>query len=563
MRKLIVILGIPIDDLTMPEALDRLDEFIRTGRETGKSHQVATVNADFVVKALDDPELRGILQESDMATADGMPLVWGARLLGVDLQGRVTGADMVPALAARAAEKGYRVYLLGAAPGVAARAAEILKARHPALQIVGIVSPPYGSIFEMDPAIAAGVEAAHPDILLVAFGNPKQEKWISMYSRSLHVPVMIGIGGTLDFIAGVTRRAPEWMQRSGLEWVFRLVQEPKRLWRRYVVDMGGFGLFFVRQWWAMRRAGQKSGGPAAVLPLTEPVTVDGAAILPLRGRLDRGNQAAFVRQADEALAATRYLVIDMTHTEFVDSSGFGALVSLTKRAREAGGEMWLTAMPEPIARVMTLLRLDRFFEVRPDTVTLLAERAAGGRTAGGRAVGGRTTAEGASAEGASAEGVAGQGVASERRNTGASPAPAGPGETVVPAASTPTAPTPPSVVADAPVAAGAAGTARSDVSVIAMPRRLDASTADAMEEACRAAIVPGVRLVLDFSQTTFLASAGMAAMIRLKRDVRAAAGELQLAGCSADILRTLQLTRLDAVLSIAPDVDAAVRDGVR
>ena len=217
MRKLLIILGIPIDDLTMPEALERLDDFIRIGRATGRSHQVATVNADFVVKALDDPELRGILQEADMATADGMPLVWGARLLGVDLAGRVTGADMVPALAERASEKGYRMYLLGAAPGVAARAAEILQARHPALQIVGVASPPYGSILEMDPAIVNGVRTARPDILLVAFGNPKQEKWISMHSRTLSVPVMIGVGGTLDFIAGVTRRAPgvDAAQRPG------------------------------------------------------------------------------------------------------------------------------------------------------------------------------------------------------------------------------------------------------------------------------------------------------------------------------------------------------------
>src|SRR5690606_294400 len=127
MRRLLVVLGVPIDNLTMEEALDRLEMFVERGRRTGKSHQVAMVNADFVVRSLQNRELRLLLQEADMVTADGMPLVWGARLLGVQLAGRVTGADLVPALAGRAAARGYSLFLLGAAPGVAARAAKVLQ----------------------------------------------------------------------------------------------------------------------------------------------------------------------------------------------------------------------------------------------------------------------------------------------------------------------------------------------------------------------------------------------------------------------------------------------------
>jgi N-acetylglucosaminyldiphosphoundecaprenol N-acetyl-beta-D-mannosaminyltransferase len=528
MRKLLVILGVPIDDLTMPEALDRLDDFIRIGRATGKSHQVATVNADFVVKALDDPELRGILQEVDMATADGMPLVWGARLLGVHLAGRVTGSDMVPALAERASQKGYRLYLLGAAPGVAARAAEILQARHPALQIVGVVSPPYGSILEMDPAIAERVRAAQPDILLVAFGNPKQEKWISMHSRTLHVPVMIGVGGTFDFIAGITQRAPVWMQRSGLEWLFRLIQEPKRLWKRYVVDMIGFGGFFVRQWWALRGRGRHGRrAPSTALPTAQALIVAGAAILPLRGRLDRVNQAEFVRQAEEALQLTPYIILDMTRAEFLDSTALGTLVSLTKRAREAGGELWLAAVPEQVLKVVAMIRLDRFFEIRADVAAVLAEyQRKAGRPAGAppaavvdAVVVATTTAAPISAPDAKAGGVA--------------PSPSW-------------TPRPP------PAADAAVKTV-----VLAMPRRLDASTAPAMQEEALAALAPHTRVILDFAQTTFLASAGMAAMILLNRRAQAAGGELRMAGCAGDVLRTLKLTRLDAALALFADVDAA------
>jgi N-acetylglucosaminyldiphosphoundecaprenol N-acetyl-beta-D-mannosaminyltransferase len=156
MRKLVIVLGVPIDDLTMDEAIDRIDHFVVEGRATGKSAQVATVNADFVVKSLADPELRQLLREADMCTADGMPLVWGARLLGVPLSGRVTGADMVPRLARRAAERGYSIYLLGAAPGIAERAARVMCGDNPGLTIAGIDVPPFGPILDMDPAVGGG-----------------------------------------------------------------------------------------------------------------------------------------------------------------------------------------------------------------------------------------------------------------------------------------------------------------------------------------------------------------------------------------------------------------------
>ncbi len=229
LRNLVMVLGTPIDDLNMTEALDRIDWFVRHGRVTGRTHRIATVNADFVVNAIKDPELRFLLQESDMATADGMPLVWGARSLGVPLEGRVTGSDLVPAIAERASRKGYSIYLLGAEPGIAVRAAEILKERHPELIIAGINSPPFGPVLDMDPSIIEDIQRAKPDILLVAFGNPKQEKWIGMSYKKLQVPVMMGVGATLDFIAGHRQRAPKWLQRLGLEWSYRLIKEPARL----------------------------------------------------------------------------------------------------------------------------------------------------------------------------------------------------------------------------------------------------------------------------------------------------------------------------------------------
>ena len=481
MRKLLVILGIPIDDLTMPEALDRISEFIETGRSTGKVHQVATINADFIVKARHDPELRYLLQESDMATADGMPLVWGARLLGVPLEGRVTGADMVPALAGHAAKRGYTMYFLGAAPGVAARAAEILTERHPDLKIVGTVSPPYAPIMEMDRDILAEIKAIKPDILLVAFGNPKQEKWIGMYGRELGVPVMIGVGGTFDFIAGKTKRAPEWMQRTGLEWLYRLLQEPRRLWRRYVVDMFGFSTFFIRQWWLMRRGDV----PAPLLPTEDAVIMDNTAILKIKGRLDLTNAAEFQQKAHEAMAITPDVMVNLNEAIFLDSTAIGTLVALTKQARDAGGELWLVGVPDNIQQTFSLMRLDRFFVIRDDVDSGFAAQA-------------------------------------DRRTDLA--------ERMEPAG---------------------------QWTVVKVPHRLDATTVDEFVDTHLATLKHNAHMVLDFSETAFLASAGLAAMAQLNRVAQADGGEVRVASCSPDVQRVIELVRFDKVMPVFADVATA------
>lgn len=367
MRKLLIILGVPIDDLDMSQALMRLEQFIALGRSTGKSHQVATINADFVVNSLNDSELRRILQESDMATADGMPLVLGARLLGVPLADRVTGADLVPALAERAAQKGYSIFLLGARPGVGIRAAEILQERYPGLTIAGVIAPPNVPIQAMDRSILDQIKAAKPDILLVAFGNPKQEKWIRMYADTLAVPVCIGVGGTFDMIAGITKRAPGWMQRAGLEWLYRLIQEPHRLWRRYVHDLLYFGYFFLRQWWAMRQGAL----PAPLLPISETVIVDKTVILNIEGRMDIDTYSLVIEHADKALQTSPCVVVNLARATFLDSTAMGALVALANRARAAGGSLRLAAVPPVIARTLALVRLDQFFEIFTDVETAL------------------------------------------------------------------------------------------------------------------------------------------------------------------------------------------------
>jgi len=219
------ILGVRVDAVTFDQALRRIEAFIADGRP----HQLVTVNPEFVMTAQSDAEFRDIINRSALALPDGVGVWWASRRLGRPLPERIPGVDLVERLAALAAERGYRLYLLGAMPGVARRAAEVLRARYPGLVIAGTYA---GSPRVEDEAdIVARVRAARPDVLLVAYGAPAQDRWIARNLDRLGVPVCIGVGGSFDYIAGVHPRAPRWLRQLGLEWLHRLVTQPWR-WRR-------------------------------------------------------------------------------------------------------------------------------------------------------------------------------------------------------------------------------------------------------------------------------------------------------------------------------------------
>ena len=221
----IEILGVRVDDATYDDLLAQVDAFVASGQP----HQIVTLNPEMLVAAYDDPAFRQILNAADLNVADGVGLMLAGRWLGRPLQERVTGSDGIYRLAAHCARRGYRPFFLGAAPGVAEIVAERLASANPGLEVVGAYA---GSprAEDTDDAIAR-VRAAAPDLLLVAYGVPAEERWIAQNRDRLGVPVMIGVGGAFDFVAGVARRAPVWMRRVGLEWLHRLLQEPWR-WRR-------------------------------------------------------------------------------------------------------------------------------------------------------------------------------------------------------------------------------------------------------------------------------------------------------------------------------------------
>jgi N-acetylglucosaminyldiphosphoundecaprenol N-acetyl-beta-D-mannosaminyltransferase len=226
-----------IDAVSFPEALERIAELV--DRRGGGA--VFTPNVDHVVKAEQRPDFVRAYSRADLCLADGMPLVWASRVLGSPLPEKVSGSDLVLPMMRLAGERGWRVYLLGGRPGAAKKAAKRF-IDELGVHIVGIDSPtvaPDGSGETSEHALER-LRASTPDLLLVAFGAPKQELWIDRFADRIAPAVAIGVGGSLDFVAGEVRRAPAWMSRAGLEWLFRLLQEPRRMWRRYLVEDPAF-----------------------------------------------------------------------------------------------------------------------------------------------------------------------------------------------------------------------------------------------------------------------------------------------------------------------------------
>jgi N-acetylglucosaminyldiphosphoundecaprenol N-acetyl-beta-D-mannosaminyltransferase len=236
-RKRVRIGQLEIDAVTFAEALERIADLVH-GRAGGA---VFTPNVDHIVKAERHADFRSAYSHADLCLADGMPLIWASRLLGSPLPEKVSGSDLMRPLMRLASERRWRVYLLGGAHGVAEEAAEKLT-RELGVTIVGIDSPLVGpdGIGDRSEQTLEALRAASPDLVLVAFGAPKQELWIDRFSDQLGPAVTIGVGGSLDFIVGRIRRAPAWMSRAGLEWLFRLLQEPRRMWRRYLVEDPAF-----------------------------------------------------------------------------------------------------------------------------------------------------------------------------------------------------------------------------------------------------------------------------------------------------------------------------------
>ena len=221
------ILGVRVHAVTMPQTL----AWVEAAVAAREPRQVCTANPEFIMRAQHDPEFRAVLNHADLVLPDGIGLLWAARRAGVRLPERVAGSDLIYRLSERAGQHRWRLYFLGAADGVAQAAAARLQDLYPGLVVAGTYagSPSAAAA----PALVARVRAARPDVLLVAYGAPAQDNWIARHQLQLGVPVSLGVGGSFDFVAGVARRAPAWLQRLGLEWLHRLSRQPWRARRAF------------------------------------------------------------------------------------------------------------------------------------------------------------------------------------------------------------------------------------------------------------------------------------------------------------------------------------------
>ncbi len=362
----LVVYGVPFHNVTFDEAVEWIVERVRSGRPAN----IATANLDFITRAWQDPELQRILIDADLVLADGFPIVKLAPFFGPGLKGRVTGSDLTPILAERAAQEGFSLYGLGSAEGVAEEAMRILKKRYPDLKIAGTYSPSFAPLLDMDHRdILKRLETTKPDILFVALGSPKQEKLIHMHVRGWNVPVAMGVGASLDFITGEQNRAPLLLRRAHLEWLWRICCEPRRLFHRYMANMA-FLISATRQ---MISIHFMSDRPVPSHTLNEEdieqLGRQGVDVERFLGLEDEGAACEFVERMAENTAG-RNLLLDIHAVPWLNSLELGALVEVNKACRSKGKRMILYAPRPKVRRLLDTCRLSDYFDsaIRVDEV---------------------------------------------------------------------------------------------------------------------------------------------------------------------------------------------------
>jgi N-acetylglucosaminyldiphosphoundecaprenol N-acetyl-beta-D-mannosaminyltransferase len=241
MSERIEMMGCLIDNLSMEQTLEKIEGFVRSERP----HQHVVVNVDKLSKAARDPELRRIINACALISADGMPVVWASRLLGKPLKERVAGIDLFECLVRRAAEKGWRVFFLGAEEEVVQDLKRMYQEKFPALQVAGVRNGYWRA--EEEAAVVKLIAESRPDLLFVAISSPLKEHFLGQYQAQMKVPFAMGVGGSFDIAVGKVRRAPRWMRRCGLEWFFRFLQEPRRLFRRYFIEDARFFWLLLKE----------------------------------------------------------------------------------------------------------------------------------------------------------------------------------------------------------------------------------------------------------------------------------------------------------------------------
>ncbi len=358
----LLLFGVPFHNVSRDETLRWMAGRARSGRPA----QILTTNLDFILQAWRDPEMHRIHFEADLVLADGVPPVWFSRFFGPALRERVAGSDLVPLLGKTAREHGLSLYALGAAPGVGEKALGILRDANPGLKVAGWDAPPAGPLLELDhEGLRRKIRDARPDVVFVAFGAPKQEKWIRMNAHELDGAVLMGVGGSLDFIAGTQTRAPRWIRAIGLEWFWRLAGHPRRFIGRYSADFLFLVGFLIRVLFLKM---SPRGRSVTAAPAAEP-DVETVPLPPLRTAQEADGFVERVRPASR----DRFVALDLSGFGRLGSLELGAVARIARECRAAGRRLFLVGACRRVTRWLRMLRIDRYLEL-PDSADALRRR---------------------------------------------------------------------------------------------------------------------------------------------------------------------------------------------
>lgn len=380
----VALLGVSFDNVSLDEMCQKSLSLINMHAHDGINRYVATVNVDFLSRVhtinwndVADPELLNIYRKSNFVTCDGKPLIWLSRLLGSPLKERVAGTDIVPRLVSLLAQNGKSVFLLGSTEQINKVTGVILEALNPGLRIVGHLSPYVYiegknllNVNEQDALIIEEINRAAPDVLLIAFGNPKQEIWFDRVREHLNVPLSIGVGSCFDVISGAINRAPLWMQKAGFEWFFRLMQEPKRLWKRYFVDIWkflGMALPLVAYHTSSRLMSKlfsERKAPVAESPLLFLSSTQTIAMIPLPSLIGEEYTHLVHTHLEETFNQDT-IVLDFENVRHITLEGFSLLLRIWQKAQKSGKELYAINI---LGDIKLLMKMHRIWDLVKDSV---------------------------------------------------------------------------------------------------------------------------------------------------------------------------------------------------
>ena len=366
-RQMMLILGVPIDNVTLDDALDRIERLVRKGREEQSTYQVTTINSQSLVKSSTDTQLRQLLQSSALCMADGASILWGARLLGVPLKGQIATSDIVYKLAERAVMRDFSLYLLGDGPDVVANIQAQLQTQFPTLSIAGAAYSAWGLNPAADTVVIEQIRAARPDILLVTFEGSKLAEWTAAYASQTGVPVTMGVGKSLKHLAANVTTEHQAVSTTGSARRQPFNSRKVGRAKSFSADFLRLTPRLLQQWWTLRKRNPHN----AHQPLTiETRSIGETSILNLKGALTHRSANRLMHQGKRALSRRANLTINLAQLTALDCVAVGTLMQLKHSAEIQSGQFRLVGIRKPLRRQFDQLNVSPYFDLSQTNMML-------------------------------------------------------------------------------------------------------------------------------------------------------------------------------------------------